>query len=206
MAQPSSVTRSKILRAALKRFAHCGYVGTSVQDIVDAAKVTKPALYYYFKSKAGLYQALLDWAYDERLRVMQEASLRNGVLADQLTNILTDLFEFMVSHRELMRIGFATAFAALGEIPAAVNYLKKAQRNFEYLHDLVKKGLAAGALNKKFTSRELTMGIFGMLTIYVMAYLVEPKKKLGRKAGESIVQLYLSGAAGGHFNPKSAGA
>ncbi len=206
MAQPSSTTRSKILRAALQRFAHCGYVGTSVQDIVDAAKVTKPSLYYYFQSKAGLYQALLDWAYDERLRVMQEASLRHGALADQLTNILTDLFEFMVNHRELMRIGFATAFAALGEIPAEVNYLKKAQRNFEFMHGLVKKGLATGALNKKFTSRELTMGIFGMLTIYVMAYLVEPKKKLGRKAGESIVRLYLSGAAGGNFNTKSAGA
>ena len=69
-------TRSQILRAALKKFAHAGYAGTSVQDIVDAACVTKPALYYHFQSKAGLYQALIDYAHDERLRLMQEAVAR----------------------------------------------------------------------------------------------------------------------------------
>jgi hypothetical protein len=33
-------------------------------------------LYYYFQSKAGLYQALIDWANDERYRLMCEAATR----------------------------------------------------------------------------------------------------------------------------------
>ena len=56
-----SITRQRIQRAALRLFADCGYAGASVQAMVDAAKVTKPTLYYYFKSKAGLYQSLIDW-------------------------------------------------------------------------------------------------------------------------------------------------
>ena len=40
-------TRQLILRAALQRFADAGYAATSVQQIVDAAKVSKPALYYH---------------------------------------------------------------------------------------------------------------------------------------------------------------
>src|SRR2546430_17353663 len=74
MLTSDSTTRQQVLRAALKKFADCGYEGTSVQDIVEAAKVTKPTLYYYFGNKADLYQALVDYAHDERLRLMQARS------------------------------------------------------------------------------------------------------------------------------------
>ena len=60
-----SATRRRILKAALRRFAHCGYAAASVQQIVDDAKVSKPTLYYYFKDKVGLFQALVDEAHDE---------------------------------------------------------------------------------------------------------------------------------------------
>ena len=60
-----SVTRQHILRAALKHFANSGYAAASVQEIVDDARVSKPALYYYFQDKAGLFQALVDEAHDE---------------------------------------------------------------------------------------------------------------------------------------------
>src|SRR5579863_10327168 len=64
-------TRGEIMRAALKRFAYSGYAAASVQQIVDDAKVSKPALYYYFRDKAGLFQALVDEAHDDRLRLME---------------------------------------------------------------------------------------------------------------------------------------
>ena len=60
MAKHGPETRRQILRAALKRFANAGYAATSVQQIVDDAKVSKPALYYHFNDKAGLFQALVN--------------------------------------------------------------------------------------------------------------------------------------------------
>ena len=39
---------ARLLEAGLKLFANRGYAGTSVQDITEEAKVTKPTLYYYF--------------------------------------------------------------------------------------------------------------------------------------------------------------
>ena len=35
--------RQRLLDAGLKQFANRGYAGTSVQDIVEDAKVTKPS-------------------------------------------------------------------------------------------------------------------------------------------------------------------
>jgi AcrR family transcriptional regulator len=56
----SSVARH-IARTAAKLFAERGYDATSVREIVEAAGVAKPTLYYYFRSKEGLAQALLSF-------------------------------------------------------------------------------------------------------------------------------------------------
>ncbi|WP_432459044.1 TetR/AcrR family transcriptional regulator [Agarivorans sp. QJM3NY_25] len=48
-----------ILKAATHEFAKHGYQGTSLQVIADRAELPKANLLYYFKSKQGLYKALL---------------------------------------------------------------------------------------------------------------------------------------------------
>src|SRR5579863_2505476 len=48
-----------IARVAARLFADRGYDATSVREIVEAAGVAKPTLYYHFQSKEGLASALL---------------------------------------------------------------------------------------------------------------------------------------------------
>jgi AcrR family transcriptional regulator len=194
MEKPDKATRQKILNAALKHFAHRGYSGASVQAIVDAAKVTKPTLYYYFADKADLYKALVDSAHEERFHLMREASEKGVTLREKLVEILTALFEFLNDHRELMRLAFATAFASPGELPPKINWRKGPQSNFDYLHSLIQKESKNGQFNRRFNSKELAFGIYGLMNVYVMAHLVLPEYPLNRKTAESIVELFLSGA------------
>jgi len=193
--KPDSSTRQRILKAALRRFAYSGYAATSVQDIVDAAKVTKPTLYYYFENKAGLYQALVDWAHDERFRRMREAAARTEALADQLTEILADVFEFINGNRDLMRIAFVTAFYAPGEIPREIDFLKKSYRNFQFIHALVKRGLKERTLARSFDSQDLALAFYGLMNAYVMDSLVRTGSKLTRHTAETILRVYLRGAS-----------
>ena len=188
-------TRQRILDAALKQFAHSGYAGTSVAEIVKAAKVAKPALYYYFRNKADLFHALVDSALTERFRLMEEAAARGKDLGEKLVEILSALFEFQIENRELMRIAFATAFAAPGEVPTKASLMTKRERNFEFINELVKKELVAGRLNRKFDSRELAFGVYGSMNVYIMAHLMLPGCKLNRKTAERIVELFMAGAS-----------
>lgn len=48
------------MTVALHAFAHQGFHGTSMNDVADAAGVTKPVLYQHFNSKQDLYAALAD--------------------------------------------------------------------------------------------------------------------------------------------------
>jgi AcrR family transcriptional regulator len=179
---------------ALKHFAQYGYAGASMQKIVNDAKITKPTLYYYFRSKAGLFQALLDRAYNERYRLMQEAVHGKTTLREQLIEIMSASFEFLRWNRSLMRIAFATAFASPGELPPKVEYLDKAQRNYQFFHSLIQEAVKRGELGGQFATEELTMGFLGILNIYVMGFLVNPTTKLDRHVAERIVELFLKGA------------
>jgi AcrR family transcriptional regulator len=58
----------RLMRVSVELFAEQGYAQTSVQQIVDAAGVTKGALYHYFKSKDDL---LFD-IYDRLLSLQSE--------------------------------------------------------------------------------------------------------------------------------------
>ncbi len=51
--------RERLLAAAARLFASKGYAGTSVRDILKAAKVTAPVLYYHFGSKEGLFVGMV---------------------------------------------------------------------------------------------------------------------------------------------------
>ncbi len=55
---PGEVARH-IARVAARLFAERGYDATSVREIVEAAGVAKPTLYYHFQSKEGLAKALI---------------------------------------------------------------------------------------------------------------------------------------------------
>jgi AcrR family transcriptional regulator len=61
--------RAQILETATSTFARAGYAGTSLDDIAREAGVSRVILYRHFESKADLYRAVLDRAY-ERLAAM----------------------------------------------------------------------------------------------------------------------------------------
>ena len=67
MRLPAPARREQILDVSVQVFARNGFHSTSMNDVADAAGVTKPVLYQHFDSKQDLYLALLDEA-GNRLR------------------------------------------------------------------------------------------------------------------------------------------
>jgi AcrR family transcriptional regulator len=195
MAKDVTDTRELILRAALKRFADAGYAATSVQDIVDDARVSKPALYYHFADKAGLFQALVHEAHDQRYRILREAAATGTGIRAHLENILAALFEYFRENRELMRISFATMFAAPGEVPKDLSCAEKCERNFEFVVSLIKRAQKHGELDKSFKGRELAFGFYGLANFHLVSHLVMPGCDPDRLTAKKIVELFLAGAA-----------
>lgn len=56
---PAAQRRRQLLRVALSVFADKGYHDTSMNEVAEAAGVTKPVLYQHFDSKRALYAELV---------------------------------------------------------------------------------------------------------------------------------------------------
>jgi AcrR family transcriptional regulator len=191
----SDKTRAQILRAALKHFANAGYAATSVQQIVSEAKVSKPALYYYFQDKSDLFSALVNEALDERYELVQKAAASAKNIRGQLIAVMSALFDYFHKNRDLTRLGFSSAFAAPGEMPSGLHYHDRCQRNFNLIHSLLKDAVQRGELDRRFDSEELAYGFYGQGHFYIVSHLMMPNYRLDSRAAERIVDLFLVGAA-----------
>src|SRR6185312_4032273 len=56
--QHAEATRRAVLDAARSLFGRKGYARTSVDEIADAARVTKGAVYHHFPGKEALFRAV----------------------------------------------------------------------------------------------------------------------------------------------------
>ncbi|MBL3681676.1 TetR/AcrR family transcriptional regulator [Leucobacter aridicollis] len=89
---------SDVIRAAVELFAERGYANTSVQDIVDAAGVTKGAMYHYFESKDDLLFGIYD-----RVLSLQQSHLdvivgEGGDVDDVLRAVCVDVLETSIEY------------------------------------------------------------------------------------------------------------
>jgi AcrR family transcriptional regulator len=89
----TSSVQESVKSAAVTLFASRGYANTSVQQIVDAAGVTKGAMYHYFASKDDLLFAI----YEQMLTLQSEhlAAIMAGSLAthEKLRAACVDVIE-----------------------------------------------------------------------------------------------------------------
>ena len=63
-------TREKILQAAARLFALKGYHDAKLEEVLDAAQVTKGAFFHHFSDREDLGFAVLDWHMDQRRQLL----------------------------------------------------------------------------------------------------------------------------------------
>ncbi len=120
-ATKKSDTREKILQAAFKAFHEKGYNGTSIQDIIEAAKVPKASSYNHFKSKQQLAIEVLDLY----VKIVQE-SMQGPEEASPI-ELLRIYFEQSIhQHKEW---GFETG-CMIGNFAAEISNSEKVLRAF----------------------------------------------------------------------------
>ena len=102
--------RSAILDAALEVFSRRGYNGASIDEIANAAGISKALIYEHFPSKKDLHVSLIErHVQDIFMRLAQtadtkdpgEVRLRNGVNA---------FLEWSETHRDAFRLLFRDTF------------------------------------------------------------------------------------------------
>src|SRR5258705_5483161 len=68
-------TKRNILEVATQEFSSMGLTGARVDAIAERTNTTKRMLYYYFGSKEGLYEAVLEKVYGDIRTLEQDLNI-----------------------------------------------------------------------------------------------------------------------------------
>lgn len=119
--------RAKLLAGALELFAERGFRATTMEDIAEAAGVTKPLVYQHFSSKRALYLELVESVAQQLLTAIAEATGRADGPRAQVELGLAAYFHLVVTHEAAFRLLFGRDTAgdeelgkALGRVEVAI--------------------------------------------------------------------------------------
>ncbi|MGC8667404.1 MAG: TetR/AcrR family transcriptional regulator [Chthonomonadales bacterium] len=154
-----SGSKQKLLHAARELFYRNGFIATSVDDIIAAARVSKSNFYYHFKSKEELGLAVLDQRRCE-LEGLLAGSLQNENLPpmERVKRFLTPLMDpedggdpagcpfgnliaEMAEHSETFRCRLSSMFNGLTSTICTV--VEEGQRIGQFRTDLSADAIAA---------------------------------------------------------------
>ncbi len=193
MKKPKQGGRQAILSAAMRLFAEKGYAGTSTREICQAARITKPVLYYHFRSKEHLYQELMIDCFSQHQKVLLRASQAGGTFRERLIRIMED--ELKSAREDPVRVRFLTRmiFSPEEQRPR-FNAIARMEDDRTFLAGVFRDGVAAGAVRGK--PLELATILMGMSLITILENLFTGRPTLTRRNAEKLVTVLLDGCAG----------
>jgi TetR/AcrR family transcriptional regulator len=187
--EPNPVARH-IARAAARLFAERGYDATSVREIVEAAGVAKPTLYYYYRSKEGLAQALLTVPLTNLV-----ASLRRIVTTVEdpiecLVQVIEAQYAFCRDDPDRGRFIYALIFGPHGsEIAGELEPFKESLQSWT---DSAVRRLAEAGIVPRDRVDPYATACRGLIVISTLDYLYR-EKPLGRDLARHLVTDLLKG-------------
>ena len=120
MRLPASARREQILDVSVQVFAHNGFHSTSMNDVADAAGVTKPVLYQHFDSKQALYRELVDDIGSRLEGAIMQVVVQAGTGRQQVEAGFRAYFRWATGEGEAFRVLFADRNRADHDLAAAV--------------------------------------------------------------------------------------
>ena len=157
--------RNAILSHALLLFASRGYDAVGVQEIVEAAGITKPTLYHYFGSKRGLLEALLSEYFGRFNPSLQKAAQYRGDLPQTLQCIAAAFFEFARENPAFYRLALGL-WLAPKESEGFQAILKFNREQFDWVEQVFLKAVREhGNMRGRHSAYSVTL--IGMLNNYI---------------------------------------
>lgn len=109
MRLPAEQRRSQLLQVAIGLFAEHGFHATSMDDIAEAAGVTKPVLYQHFPSKRALYRELLDDVDRQLTDTLLDATSHATTGRERVQDGFAAYFRYVAAHRDAFRLLFGAS-------------------------------------------------------------------------------------------------
>lgn len=194
---PTNGTEERLLDAALTVFAEKGYGAASVREIIEAAGVTRPVLYYYCTDKEDLFKRLVHWKHDGAYRELGRLVREATGCAARLRAIVRGSFAFCAADPRVPRLMFQTHFGP--HVPGVSEFLAElGSVRFGIVHGVMRDGLEAEELaGGDAAALALAFCCLTDQHLNVLSRMPEPGRRLAPALADALVGVFLHGVGAG---------
>lgn len=198
----SQETANRILAQALRIFLAKGYHGTSIEDITRAAKLTKGALYWHFKSKENLLRRVIE-EYEKRFLdgLIHAVGEVNGGALNKFEKLIRYNSAFGYYNRDLC-VSFTTLSAEL------IGTRHRIESEIKRIYGKYQKfltGLIAQGKKEKVFKNEMDPHLTALLIMGIHdGMLLQWSMNRDKINGEGLVRAYRNVVFGGILSPSGA--
>lgn len=182
--------KERLLRVATRLFARNGFEGTSVQDIVDAAGVTKGAMYHYYGSKDDLLYEVYHQLLSLQTTRLSDIAKGSGSAEERLRAAAIDVVESSLANLDDMIV----FFRSLHMLPEdRQNQIRAERRAYsDQFKSLVEEGMTAGTFRSEVPA-DIVVHYY-LSAINQLGSWYRPDGPLSpRQVGEQYTELLIGG-------------
>ena len=192
---PEVNARQRLLETATELFAEKGYAGTSVREIVQKAGVSRPVLYYYFKSKDGLFYAVLDWAEDVQQKILNEIFENQGTVLDRFIIFYQRVYEGVRQYQSLYILIHGLIYGPPQGVPK-YDFAKYQRRMLDAVKRIYTEGDSSGEI-RQVDAEEVAFLVLGLIDFSLNVDMVQPELADSQRP-ERLLRLAFQGLSKGN--------
>ncbi len=192
--------RQRLLSGATRLFASKGYAATTVREIVERAGVTKPVLYYYFRSKEGIYLDLMREPFGKFAAIVEETLLEAGSARERLFRLCLRAYDIFLENIDAARVMYSIYYGPPQGAPF-VDFDAYHHRFQEAVLQVVREGVRDGEF-RQVDLHDAMWAVIGALNVAMEVELCHPPQSLGRDGVRRVLEIVFDGIA---MNGKAAG-
>jgi len=161
--------RERIFASALRHFSQKGYAATSLREIAEDARPTKPMIYYYFGSKEGLYGHIVRELLEEMEAAIRSSLPDDSSPAEQVLRYCERYLDYFLRNEEVIALVLREVFG-LGGTPLFAFSQALGERVRKPLDEILARGMALGVFPDDDVA-DLATAITGILNMFILAHV-----------------------------------
>jgi AcrR family transcriptional regulator len=195
--EDAELTRQSLLEAAIKVFSKQGYAATRLEDIAEAAKVTRGAVYHHFGGKAELFAEIIENASQTSDRAIQRAIQEGGTFLEigqrilvYTIQMLNDDNQFRASMALLLFNWDSPELHSLRE-----NRTEHGRAAVEQIVGFFRMALAQGAIRQDIDPEIAARSFLAYQNGLMMLALTTPGLIDPKKHAAALAEIFVQGIA-----------
>jgi AcrR family transcriptional regulator len=155
----SENAREQILAVATEEFAQRGLAGARVDDIAERTRTSKRMIYYYFESKEGLYQAVLEHEYSQIRSIESQLDVDSLAPIEAMRRIVELTFDYDESHPHFISLVNVENLNH-GQFVSKLGAIRKRYSNIlQLMQSVLDRGVAGGQFRADVSAIDLRLVI-----------------------------------------------